>query len=112
MRTQIEIELQLIVDKAYESYFLTVHGFVRVALQLGILCQGCGSAVNSAVCFALRITELDPIRINLLFERFISHERDEPPDINVDFEHNRRESEADYPRELGRYQLHSDPAHY
>ncbi|WP_338544725.1 error-prone DNA polymerase [Pseudomonas benzopyrenica] len=93
---QIEKELQLIADKAYENYFLTVHDIVRFARQQGILCQGRGSAANSAVCFALGITELDPTRINLLFERFISHERDEPPDIDVDFEHDRREEVIQY----------------
>ncbi|WP_027597874.1 error-prone DNA polymerase [Pseudomonas sp. MOIL14HWK12:I2] len=96
LRVQIEKELQLIADKAYESYFLTVHDIVRFARQQGILCQGRGSAANSAVCFALGITELDPTRINLLFERFISHERDEPPDIDVDFEHDRREEVIQY----------------
>ncbi len=96
LRAQIEKELQLIADKAYESYFLTVHDIVRFARQQGILCQGRGSAANSAVCFALGITELDPTRINLLFERFISQERDEPPDIDVDFEHDRREEVIQY----------------
>ncbi len=96
LRAQIEKELQLIADKSYESYFLTVHDIVRFARQQGILCQGRGSAANSAVCFALGITELDPTRINLLFERFISHERDEPPDIDVDFEHDRREEVIQY----------------
>ncbi|MGF7244055.1 error-prone DNA polymerase [Pseudomonas oryzihabitans] len=96
LRVQIEKELQLIADKRYESYFLTVHDIVRFARQQGILCQGRGSAANSAVCFALGITELDPTRINLLFERFISHERDEPPDIDVDFEHDRREEVIQY----------------
>jgi len=96
LHEQIEKELQLIADKGYESYFLTVHDIVRFARQQGILCQGRGSAANSAVCFALGITELDPIRINLLFERFISHERDEPPDIDVDFEHDRREEVIQY----------------
>ncbi|WP_376786084.1 error-prone DNA polymerase [Pseudomonas oryzihabitans] len=96
LHEQIEKELQLIADKGYESYFLTVHDIVRFARQQGILCQGRGSAANSAVCFALGITELDPTRINLLFERFISHERDEPPDIDVDFEHDRREEVIQY----------------
>jgi len=96
LREQIEKELKLIADKGYESYFLTVHDIVRFARQQDILCQGRGSAANSAVCFALGITELDPTRINLLFERFISHERDEPPDIDVDFEHDRREEVIQY----------------
>ncbi len=96
LRAQIEKELRLIADKGYESYFLTVHDIVRFAREQGILCQGRGSAANSAVCFALGITELDPTRINLLFERFISHGRDEPPDIDVDFEHERREEVIQY----------------
>ena len=96
LREQIDKELKLIADKGYESYFLTVHDIVRFARQQDILCQGRGSAANSAVCFALGITELDPTRINLLFERFISHERDEPPDIDVDFEHDRREEVIQY----------------
>ncbi|WP_218186945.1 MULTISPECIES: error-prone DNA polymerase [unclassified Pseudomonas] len=93
---QLDRELELICQKRYESYFLTVHDIVRFAREQGILCQGRGSAANSAVCFALGITELDPTRINLLFERFISHERNEPPDIDVDFEHERREEVIQY----------------
>ncbi|GGK07018.1 error-prone DNA polymerase [Pseudomonas matsuisoli] len=95
-RTQIEKELALIAELKYESYFLTVQDVVVFARSQGILCQGRGSAANSAVCFALGITELDPSRVNLLFERFISRERNEPPDIDVDFEHERREEVIQY----------------
>ncbi len=90
-RQLIERELALIAELGYESYFLTVHDIVRFARSQNILCQGRGSAANSAVCYALGITELDPARMNMLFERFISRERNEPPDIDVDFEHERRE---------------------
>ncbi|OAI01152.1 error-prone DNA polymerase [Methylomonas methanica] len=93
---QIEHELALIADLAYEPYFLTVHDIVRYAREQGILCQGRGSAANSAVCFCLGITEVDPARMNLLFERFLSRERNEPPDIDVDFEHERREQVIQY----------------
>lgn len=96
VRAQIEHELALIAELAYESYFLTVHDIVRFARGRGILCQGRGSAANSAVCFALGITEVDPVRINLLFERFLSRERNEPPDIDIDFEHERREEVLQY----------------
>ena len=92
----IEKELALISQLGYESYFLTVHDIVRFARSRGILCQGRGSAANSAVCFALGITEIDPDRMNMLFERFISLERNEPPDIDVDFEHERREEVIQY----------------
>ena len=95
-RDLIEKELTLIVDLGYESYFLTVHDLVRFARSRGILCQGRGSAANSAVCYALGITEIDPDRIGMLFERFISRERNEPPDIDVDFEHERREEVIQY----------------
>jgi len=88
---QIEHELALIAALNYAPYFLTVESIVRFARSQGILCQGRGSAANSAVCFVLGITEIDPVRSNLLFERFISAERHEPPDIDVDFEHERRE---------------------
>lgn len=94
--TQIDKELALISELAYESYFLTVHDIVRFARSKGILCQGRGSAANSAVCFALGITEVNPECGNLLFERFISRERNEPPDIDVDFEHERREEVIQY----------------
>ncbi|MBN0980828.1 error-prone DNA polymerase [Pseudomonas hygromyciniae] len=93
---QIGNELELISDLGYESYFLTVHDIVRFARSRSILCQGRGSAANSAVCFALGITEIDPSRMNMLFERFLSRERNEPPDIDVDFEHERREEVLQY----------------
>ncbi len=93
---QIDKELELIAELGYESYFLTVHDIVRFAREQQILCQGRGSAANSAVCFALGITEIDPDRTTLLFERFISKERNEPPDIDVDFEHERREEVLQY----------------
>ena len=93
---QIDKELELIAFKQYESYFLTVHDIVQYARSQRILCQGRGSAANSAVCFALGITEVNPENGNLLFERFISRERDEPPDIDVDFEHERREEVIQY----------------
>jgi len=93
---QIRRELQLISELGYESYFLTVHDIVRFARSRSILCQGRGSAANSAVCFALGITEINPSLTNLLFERFLSKERNEPPDIDVDFEHERREEVLQY----------------
>ena len=95
-RSLVEKELALIAELGYESYFLTVHDLVRFARGRGILCQGRGSAANSAVCYALGITEIDPDRIGMLFERFISRERNEPPDIDVDFEHERREEVIQY----------------
>lgn len=94
--TQIDKELALIAELGYESYFLTVEDIVHFARSHGILCQGRGSAANSAVCFALGITEVDPARMAMLFERFISRERNEPPDIDVDFEHERREEVIQY----------------
>ncbi|MFM0551922.1 error-prone DNA polymerase [Paraburkholderia sediminicola] len=93
---QIEHELELIADLEYEPYFLTVYDIVRFARSQHILCQGRGSAANSAVCYCLGITEVDPARGNMLFERFISKERGEPPDIDVDFEHQRREEVIQY----------------
>ena len=96
VRAQIEHELALIAELRYEAYFLTVWDLVRHARERGILCQGRGSAANSAVCYCLGITEVDPARMNLLFERFISRERNEPPDIDVDFEHQRREEVIQY----------------
>jgi len=93
---QIERELALISELHYESYFLTVNDIVQFARSQDILCQGRGSAANSAVCYCLGITEVDPARMNMLFERFISRERDEPPDIDVDFEHERREEVIQY----------------
>jgi error-prone DNA polymerase len=92
----LEHELALIAEMQYEPYFLTVYDIVRFARSRHILCQGRGSAANSAVCYCLGITEVDPARGNLLFERFISKERNEPPDIDVDFEHQRREEVIQY----------------
>jgi error-prone DNA polymerase len=92
----IEHELALIRDLGYETYFLTVHDIVAFARGKGILCQGRGSAANSAVCYCLGITEVDPGRMQTLVERFISKERNEPPDIDVDFEHERREEVIQY----------------
>ncbi len=89
--TQIDYELALIREKRYEPYFLTVRNIIEFARSEKILCQGRGSAANSTVCYCLGITEVDPQMTTLLFERFISTERDEPPDIDVDFEHERRE---------------------
>jgi error-prone DNA polymerase len=88
---QLRHELRLIGELAYAPYFLTVHSIVREARRRGILCQGRGSAANSAVCYVLGITAVDPVQSGLLFERFVSSERREPPDIDVDFEHERRE---------------------
>jgi error-prone DNA polymerase len=96
VRAQIEHELELIGELDYAPYFLTVHDIVHFARSRGILCQGRGSAANSAVCYCLGITAVDPSRIDLLFERFISAERGEPPDIDVDFEHERREEVIQY----------------
>ncbi|MET0440481.1 MAG: error-prone DNA polymerase [Casimicrobiaceae bacterium] len=96
VRTMIEHELALIAELDYEPYFLTVHDVVAFARSRGILCQGRGSAANSAVCYVLGITEVDPARFSMLFERFISKERNEPPDIDVDFEHQRREEVMQY----------------
>ena len=94
--TLIERELELISSLNYEHYFLTVQDIVQFARSQSILCQGRGSAANSAVCYCLHITEVDPARMHLLFERFVSKERDEPPDIDVDFEHERREEVIQY----------------
>ena len=96
VRHLIEHELQLIERLDYARYFLTVHDIVRFARQRGILCQGRGSAANSVVCYCLGITAVDPARIDVLFERFISAARNEPPDIDVDFEHERREEVIQY----------------
>lgn len=96
VRAAVEQELALIDQLGYAPYFLTVDDIVRTARGLGILCQGRGSAANSAVCYCLGITSVDPTRIDLLFERFISAERNEPPDIDVDFEHERREEVVQY----------------
>ena len=91
VRAQLEHELKRIAELGYAPYFLTVHSIVNFARSKGILCQGRGSAANSAVCYCLGITSIDPVRSELLFERFVSAERREPPDIDVDFEHERRE---------------------
>ncbi|MEG0884540.1 MAG: VRR-NUC domain-containing protein, partial [Janthinobacterium sp.] len=96
VQQQIEHELELIADLSYEPYFLTVYDIVRFARSQNILCQGRGSAANSAVCYCLHITEVDPARGNSLVERFMSRERNEPPDIDVDFEHQRREEVIQY----------------
>ena len=93
---QAKHELALIAELSYEPFFLTVHDVVCFARGQGILCQGRGSAANSVVCYALGITEVDPARMNTLFERFVSRERNEPPDIDVDFEHERREEVIQY----------------
>jgi error-prone DNA polymerase len=96
VRAMAEHELALIEELRYEPYFLTVHDIVRFARQRGILCQGRGSAANSVVCYALHITEVNPACMEMMFERFISRERNEPPDIDVDFEHERREEVIQY----------------
>ena len=96
VRPLVERELALIAELGYEHFFLTVHDIVTFARSRNILCQGRGSAANSAVCYCLGITEVDPSRMSVLFERFISRERDEPPDIDVDFEHQRREEVIQY----------------
>ena len=96
IQQRIEQELALIEELNYEYYFLTVYDIVRFAMERDILCQGRGSAANSVVCYCLFITEVSPQQISLLFERFISRERDEPPDIDVDFEHERREEVIQY----------------
>ncbi len=96
VQSLLEHEFALIAELDYAPYFLTVHDIVRFAKSRGILCQGRGSAANSAVCYCLGITAVDPERFDLLFERFVSTERKEPPDIDVDFEHERREEVIQY----------------
>ena len=91
VRDALDKELEITGDLGYAAYFLTVHGIVQYARSKGILCQGRGSAANSVICYCLGITEVDPEKVDLLFERFVSEERKEPPDIDVDFEHERRE---------------------
>jgi error-prone DNA polymerase len=91
VRAALDKELRITFELGYAPYFLTVHGIVQFARSKGILCQGRGSAANSVICYCLEITEVDPERVDLLFERFVSEERKEPPDIDVDFEHERRE---------------------
>jgi error-prone DNA polymerase len=104
LRARIDYELTLIADLKYESYFLTVQDIVSEARRLNILCQGRGSAANSVVCYCLGVTEVDPSRSDLLMERFISRERNEPPDIDIDFEHERREEVIQYIyRKYGRH---------
>jgi error-prone DNA polymerase len=104
VRATLEHELALIAQLQYEPYFLTVADLVHWARGQGILCQGRGSAANSAVCYCLGVTEVDPARMTLLFERFISAERNEPPDIDIDFEHQRREEVIQYVyRKYGRH---------
>ncbi len=96
IQTQVAHELALIDELGYAMYFITVHDIVKFAIDNHILCQGRGSAANSAVCYCLAITAVDPAESQLLFERFISRERKEPPDIDVDFEHQRREEVIQY----------------
>ncbi|HQR21618.1 MAG TPA: error-prone DNA polymerase [Burkholderiaceae bacterium] len=96
VQAQIEHELELIADLKYDHYFLTVADIVRFARSKQILCQGRGSAANSVVCYCIGVTEVDPARMSVLFERFISRERNEPPDIDIDFEHQRREEVIQY----------------
>ncbi|MGE4234077.1 MAG: error-prone DNA polymerase [Bacteriovoracia bacterium] len=96
VQKQLKHELKLISELKYADYFLTIYDIVEFARKKEILCQGRGSAANSAVCFVLGITSIDPVQMNLLFERFISAERGEPPDIDVDFEHERREEVIQY----------------
>lgn len=92
----LEHELALVTELGYEAYFLTVFDLVRFARRRGILCQGRGSAANSAICYCLGITSVDPARMSVLFERFVSRERQEAPDIDIDFEHHRREEVLQY----------------
>ncbi|MEX0978811.1 MAG: error-prone DNA polymerase, partial [Pirellulales bacterium] len=96
VRALVEHELKLIAELRYEAYFLTVFDLVRFARRRGILCQGRGSAANSAVCYCLGVTAVDPDRLEVLFERFVSRERNEAPDIDIDFEHERREEVLQY----------------
>lgn len=96
VRATLKRELSLVKELGYAPYFLTVHDIVSYAKQEQILCQGRGSAANSVICFALGITDVNPDQVNLLFERFVSKERGEPPDIDVDFEHERREEVIQY----------------
>jgi error-prone DNA polymerase len=96
VQSLLERELNLIGELKIEAYFLTVHDLVRFARSRGILCQGRGSAANSAVCYCIGVTSVDPTRIDVLFERFVSAARNEPPDIDIDFEHERREEVIQY----------------
>lgn len=96
VKSTLERELKLVKELKYAPYFLTVHDIVRFAKDKDILCQGRGSAANSIICYMLGITDVNPDKVDLLFERFVSKERDEPPDIDVDFEHERREEVIQY----------------
>ena len=96
IRRALDHELAVTAELNYAPYFLTVHDIVEFSKSKGILCQGRGSAANSVICFCLGITEVDPEKVDLLFERFVSAERREPPDIDVDFEHERREDVIQY----------------
>src|SRR4029079_14205389 len=96
IKSRLQHEFELINELNYPAYFLTVDDIVAFARSKDILCQGRGAAANSAVCYCLGITSVDPDRIDLLVERFISKERDEPPDIDIDFEHERREEVIQY----------------
>jgi error-prone DNA polymerase len=96
IRQALDKELAVTAELKYAPYFLTVHDIVRFARSKGILCQGRGSAANSVICYCLGVTEVDPEKVDLLFERFVSAERREPPDIDVDFEHERREEDIQY----------------
>ncbi len=96
VRDALDHELEVTAELEYAPYFLTVHDIVHFARSKGILCQGRGSAANSVICYCLGITEVDPEKVDLLFERFVSEERKEPPDIDVDFEHERREEVIQY----------------
>lgn len=96
VKAQLTHELKLIGELKYADYFLTIYDIVEFARSKNILCQGRGSAANSAVCYVLGITAIDPVQMDLLFERFISAERGEPPDIDIDFEHERREEVIQY----------------
>jgi error-prone DNA polymerase len=96
VRRALDHELAVTAELKYAPYFLTVHDIVQFSKSKGILCQGRGSAANSVICFCLGITEVDPVKVDLLFERFVSAERREPPDIDVDFEHERREDVIQY----------------
>ena len=112
IRKALDYELNLVAELNYAPYFLTVHDIVRFAKSEAILCQGRGSAANSALCFCLGVTEVDPMRSDLLFERFISAERGEPPDIDIDFEHERREEVLQYVyRKYGRERAGPDRHH-
>ena len=96
IRENLDKELAVTAELKYAPYFLTVHDIVQFAKSKGILCQGRGSAANSVICYCLGITEVDPQKVSLLFDRFVSAERGEPPDIDVDFEHERREEVIQY----------------